>query len=188
MYNIFKENHICPWWLISLFDNPLRKLFHNPEKIFKEYVHKEMTVFDIGCGKGYFTIGLANLVGNKGKVIAIDLQKEMLNGVKLRALKAGVDQQIHLHQCNHKSLGINEAGDFASTFWMAHEVPDTKKFMLEIFENLKNGGKYLLVEPIIHVSKSKFHSVKNIAEQVGFKIVSYPKVSLSRSVLFEKNH
>ena len=184
--NIFNQNHVCPWWLISFFDNPIRRFFHKPEKIFKAYINEDMTIFDIGCGMGYFTIGLAKLVGNKGKVIAIDMQQEMLNGVKLRAAKARVSQQVHLQQCNSDNLGIKEIGDFALTFWMAHEVPNIKHFMTEIFLNIKSEGKYLLVEPIIHVSKSKFHSIMDVAKQAGFKIVDHPNISFSRSVLFEK--
>jgi len=184
--NIFNQDHVCPWWLISLFDNPIRRFFHNPEKIFKAYINQDMAIFDIGCGMGYFTIGLAKLTGNRGKVIAIDLQQEMLNGVKLRATKAGVSQQVHLQQCDSENLGIKETGDFALTFWMAHEVPNIKHFMTEIYLNLKSEGKYLLVEPIIHVSKGKFHSIMTVAKQAGFKIVDQPSISFSRSVLFEK--
>lgn len=184
--NIFNQDHVCPWWLISLFDNPVRRFFHNPEKMFKAYIHEGMTIFDIGCGMGYFTIGLAKLASSEGKVIAIDLQPKMLNGVKLRAAKAGVSQQVHLQRCNVDSLGIDEIGDFALTFWMAHEVPDIKHFMTQIYQNLTSKGKYLLVEPIIHVSKNKFHSIMDVALQTGFKRIDHPSISLSRSVLFEK--
>jgi ubiquinone/menaquinone biosynthesis C-methylase UbiE len=184
--NIFKQDHVCPWWLISLFDNPIRRFFHQPEKIFKPYIKKDMTIFDIGCGMGYFTIGLAKLTGRKGKVIAIDLQPKMLNGAQIRAKKAGVSQQVHLQQCNADNLGINDIGDFALAFWMAHEVPNIKHFLNQIFQSLKCKGKYLLVEPIIHVSKKKFQSIMDVALHTGFKIVDQPGISLSRSVLFEK--
>ena len=184
--NIFHQNHVCPWWLIYLFDNPIRRLFHNPQKIFEPYIHDEMTIFDIGCGMGYFSIGLAKLVGDKGMVIAIDVQEKMLNGVKKRALKAGLNKRIHLHHCNIDSLDIELIGDFVLTFWMAHEVLNTKHFMNEIYSHLKNNGKYLLVEPVLHVSKTKFYTIVNSAKQAGFQIVDHPNIALSRAVLFEK--
>ena len=38
-----------------------------------------MTVLDVGCGMGFFSIGLAKLVGDKGCVIAADVQPKMLS-------------------------------------------------------------------------------------------------------------
>jgi hypothetical protein len=37
--------HVCPWWGGYFIDNPLRRLFHNPEKIVGPYVQPGMTVF-----------------------------------------------------------------------------------------------------------------------------------------------
>ena len=39
-------NHVCPWWLAYTFDNPVRKLFHQPSKIFGSYIEKGMKVVD----------------------------------------------------------------------------------------------------------------------------------------------
>ena len=55
------DHHVCPWWLAYTFDNPLRRLIHNPRDIFSGYVKEGMTVMDVGCGMGYFTLGLAEL-------------------------------------------------------------------------------------------------------------------------------
>jgi len=38
---------------------------------------------------GYFTLEAARLVGPSGKVIAIDLQKKMIDGLKRRLRRAG---------------------------------------------------------------------------------------------------
>ncbi len=51
------------------FDNPFRHFFHNPEKMIGSYVSKGMTVLDVGCGMGFFSIGLAKLVGDKNPSI-----------------------------------------------------------------------------------------------------------------------
>ena len=69
------------------FDNPIRKLIHNPNQILGGYIKKGMLVADIGCGMGYFSLAMAKLVGNKVKVYAIDLQQKMLDTLKKRSKK-----------------------------------------------------------------------------------------------------
>src|SRR6187431_338663 len=43
------------------------------------------TVCDLGCGNGFYTLKLAKLVGEQGKVVAVDIQREMLELLKDRA-------------------------------------------------------------------------------------------------------
>jgi ubiquinone/menaquinone biosynthesis C-methylase UbiE len=47
-----------------------------------------MTIADIGAGSGYYTFPLAKKVGPGGKVLAVDIQKEMLAIIR-RRMKAG---------------------------------------------------------------------------------------------------
>ena len=63
---------ICPWWLAYTFDHPLRRLVHRPRTLYGAYVCEGMTVCDLGCGLGFNTMGLAELVGPNGRVIAVD--------------------------------------------------------------------------------------------------------------------
>lgn len=80
--------HVCPWWGGYFIDNPLR-LLHNAEKILGPYVKPGMTVMDVGCGMGFFSIAMAQMVGDQGRVIAADLQEKMLDVLRRRAEKAG---------------------------------------------------------------------------------------------------
>jgi ubiquinone/menaquinone biosynthesis C-methylase UbiE len=89
------------------FDNLLRRLVQNPEKVIEPYVHSGDTVLDVGPGMGYFSIPLAKIVGERGRVFAADVQQEMLNALQKRARRAGVDQRITLHLCKEDSLGLN---------------------------------------------------------------------------------
>ena len=89
----------------------------------KPYIKPGMTVLDVGPGMGYFTIPMADLAGENGKVIAADIQPEMLEGIKQRAAKAGVAERIILHQAKPESIGISEAIDFCLTFWMPMKSP-----------------------------------------------------------------
>ncbi len=44
-----------------------------------------MTVCDLGCGNGYWTLPLARAVGKEGKVLAVDIQREMLHKLRERS-------------------------------------------------------------------------------------------------------
>lgn len=67
------NTHVCPWWGGYFLLTPLRRLIENPEELFRPLVRPEMTVFEPGCGMGYFTLPLARMVGPEGTVIAVDL-------------------------------------------------------------------------------------------------------------------
>jgi ubiquinone/menaquinone biosynthesis C-methylase UbiE len=181
---LINTKHVCPWWLCFTFDNPLRKLIHDPIKILSPYIHQGDTVIDIGPGMGYFSLPLAELVGSKGSIIAIDIQQKMLSALMARSQKKGVSDRIKTHLAGPDSIGYNKKADFILAFWMMHEVPDQKKFLSEIRSLMKPEGLFLLVEPLIHVSKNNFASTLETAKELGFVIKKSPKIRMSQSVLF----
>ena len=176
----------CPWWLLFTFDNPLRKLVHDPLKILSPYVRAGDIVLDVGCGMGYFSLGLAELVGEKGKVIAADLQPQMLAGLSKRARAAGLESKIQPQLCSPDKIGANEPVDFALAFWMVHEVQQRRAFLREIYSLVKPGGKFLVVEPLIHVSGADFEQTITLSQEIGFKTENRPRVAASRAVCFVK--
>ena len=179
-------NHVCPWWLAYTFDNPLRAFFHRPDQIFAHVVKEGMTVADIGCGMGYFSIGLAKKVKIKGRVIAVDIQKKMLEVLEKRARNSGVFDIIQTHQCKEKEIGIPEPIDFALTFWMVHETTEKIQFLQQIHAILRDSGSLLIAEPKFQVSSFQFKKEIDIALNVGFRVKEEPKIAFSHSVLLEK--
>jgi ubiquinone/menaquinone biosynthesis C-methylase UbiE len=136
---------------------------------------------------GYFSLPLARLVGPTGRVIAIDVQAEMLTALARRARRSGVSERIQFHLASLDSLGNHPKADFVMAFWMAHEVPNQGAFLTEIFGFLKPEGLFLLVEPILHVRKKSFLRTVQTAEEVGFIVKDMPKIRLSHSVLLTRN-
>lgn len=181
---LINTKHVCPWWLCFTFDNPLRKIFHDPIKILSPYVHKGDTALDIGPGMGYFSVPMAELVGPTGHVIAIDIQKKMLSLLMARAQRKGVADRIKTHLAKPDSIGFHQKADFILAFWMAHEVPDHKKFFSQIHDLIKPAGLFLLVEPLIHVSRKNFARVIDVTTESGFMIKEYPEIRMSQSALF----
>ena len=181
---LIDKKHVCPWWLCFTFDNPLRKIIHDPVEILSPFVHQGDTAIDIGPGMGYFTIPLAELTGHTGCVIAIDIQPKMLSMLMQRAKKKCVSERIKTHLAGPDSIGFHEKADFILAFWMVHEVPDQRRFLSEIRNLMKPEGLFLLVEPLIHVSKKSFSQTLEMAKGLGLFIKESPKISMSRSALF----
>jgi ubiquinone/menaquinone biosynthesis C-methylase UbiE len=182
----FMNECVCPWWFAYTFDNRIRRIFHNPEHITGLFIKPGMTVMDIGCGMGYFSLGMAGQVGENGRVLAVDLQQQMLDNLLKRAAHAGLADRIIPVKCTADQLGVTEAVDFVLTFWMVHEVPDKQKFLQQVYDSLKPGGKYLLVEPKVHTGAKYFAEMIDACIKTGFTELGTPKVSLSRARVFCK--
>jgi ubiquinone/menaquinone biosynthesis C-methylase UbiE len=178
-----KRPYVCPAKHACSLDNPFRKLVHNPRKILEPYIIKGMTVIDFGCGPGYFTTVLANLVGDGGKVIAVDLQQAMLDKVIRKIRGTDLEKRITLFNCKEDKIGITEKADFVLAFWMVHEVPDQKSMFGELKSLLNPGGKMLIIEPEFHVTKESFRKTITLAESEGFEVAGRPKVWFSRTAL-----
>jgi ubiquinone/menaquinone biosynthesis C-methylase UbiE len=128
---------------------------------------------------------MAQMVGETGKVVAVDVQDEMLQMVRKKAANEGLGSRIVTHKSEPNEIGIPDKVDFALAFYMVHEVRDAEAFLKEVASLLKPEGRLLIVEPKFHVSASAFRKTLGAARLAGLKVVSEPKVLFSRSILFE---
>ncbi|MEK6742954.1 MAG: class I SAM-dependent methyltransferase [Nitrospirota bacterium] len=182
-----RDEHVCPWWMAWTFDNPLRKLFQDPERILENYVREGMTVADIGCGMGYFSVAMAKMVGPAGRVLSVDLQEKMLEYLKKRASRAGVTERITTVLAEPDDIKITGQVDFVLAFWMVHEVKDIPRFFGQVARSLKSGGKMLYVEPRMHVTQKRFEEILGHAKAAGFSVNDGPKIGMSRAAILQRN-
>ena len=175
--------HTCPWWFGYTFDNPLRRMVHDPRGILRGLVREGDTAVDIGCGLGYFSLALAEMVGPRGTVIALDLQPEMVRRAQRRASRRGLAGRIDFGTCAPDRLGLTSPVDFALAFWMVHEVTDPRALLAEVRSSLRPSGRFLIVEPRGHVSPGAFGETIRLSRAAGFDVVEGPPVRLSRAVV-----
>jgi len=179
-------SRVCRWWHAYLFDNPLRRLHHKPEEMLAPYVKEGMTVMDVGCGMGFFSIGMAKMVGGDGRVIAVDIQPKMLEVLNRRARRKGLDRRIRLHRCSPDDLGVDEQVDFALAFWVAHEAADKETFADQIARCLKPSATLLVAEPAIHVKRPECDAILSAFRAAGLRERARPKIRLSHAAVFER--
>ena len=169
--------------------SPLRRFLYSPEDILKPHIREGMNVLDVGCGMGFFSFPMAKLVGERGRVVCIDLQERMIKGLLRRSKKAGLLDRIDARVSQKNSLMLNDiAGkiDLALAFAVVHEVPDKERLLLEIWNTMKEGGRLLIAEPKAHVSKTDFDKSISIARNVGFEVINDLAIRRSYAMLLGK--
>jgi ubiquinone/menaquinone biosynthesis C-methylase UbiE len=179
------KKEICSHKISWFLDNPIRKLIHNPKKIFKKYLQPNTIVLDFGCASGFFSKNLAKLLP-RGKVVAVDIQEEMLKKLKNKIKGTNLEKIIITKKCNGSKISLKEKVDFVLAFWVIHEVPNQKNTLKELKEIMKKGAKVLIAEPKGHVSKAELEKTLHTAEKLGFKLLEMPKIAFSRAILLEK--
>lgn len=183
---------VCPWWLGYLLASPLRKwISDNPEQLLAPYVKEGMTVVEPGPGMGFFTLPLARMVGPAGRVIAIDIQPRMLQGLRRRAGRAGLKDRIEAHLVPPDRMGIPglaNVADLVFAFAVVHEVPSAASFFSESAQMLKPRGLLYFAEPKGHVTPAAFAAELEAARAAGFRFkeVARPAARRSHAVVLEK--
>ena len=176
-------------WVGYLLISPVRGWFQNPRKILSPYVREGMKVLDVGCGMGFFSLPLAEMVGPEGKVICVDVQEGMIKVLRKRAEKANLSSRIEARLCTPHSLGIDDLQgeiDFILAFAVVHEVPHPSKAISELTGAMKKGGSLLLVEPKGHVSEEEFKGYLSLAQENSLREIGRPKIRRGFSALLQK--
>jgi ubiquinone/menaquinone biosynthesis C-methylase UbiE len=181
-----RKHRICPVERAGGLDNSIRRWIQNPRKIVGHYIEEGMTVLDIGCGPGFFSVDMAQMVGKSGRVIASDLQEGMLRKLRDKIKGTELEERITLHKCEENRIGVSEHVDFVLLFYMVHEVPNKEEFFNEIGTLLKPNGQVFIVEPPFHVSRTAFEETVRKARDAGFTEVERPNVLFSKTVIVKK--
>jgi len=98
---------------------------------------------DIGCGPGYFTLPLAKKVN---KVLAVDINEQMLNICKSRAADMNLENIEYIKTDGSKLNIDTSAVDGILLVNVYHEFPDDGKVNLELSRILKNGGRLFVID------------------------------------------
>lgn len=181
-----RNNRVCPVEIAGTLDNRFRRWIQNPKKILGPYIEKGMVVLDIGCGPGFFSIDMAQMVGKSGRVIAADLQEGMLQKIRDKIKGTELEERITLHKCKESKIDVSEHIDFVLLFYMVHEIFNVAAFFSEIVTILKPDGRVFIVEPPFHVSKKAFENIIIKASDAGLTVVERPKLFFNKAAIMKK--
>ncbi len=128
-------------------ERPEREKQEQPKKLLKALDLKPgMVVADIGAGSGYYTFRMAEKVGPKGKVLAVDIQKEMLALIRRRMEKGKVENiETILGTETDPKLPAGSV-DLILLVDVYHEFAFPYEMTEAMVKALKPGGRLVFVE------------------------------------------
>jgi ubiquinone/menaquinone biosynthesis C-methylase UbiE len=159
-------------------------------------VQPGQTVVDMGCGNGFYTVPLSKLVGKEGRVLAVDVQPEMLTLLRANLRKQNITNvKPLLGELWNPRLPDGEI-DVILLVDVYHEFSHPVHMLAAMHKSLKPGGRLALVEfreedaavPIKPEHKmSKAQILKEIPPN-GFKLVEqYDELPWQHLMFFEKD-
>jgi ubiquinone/menaquinone biosynthesis C-methylase UbiE len=181
--------NVITGWIDRVLAKPIRYLFETPSRLLKSYVEKGMTVLDVGCGKGYYSLGMAEFVGSEGRVIAVDTESDALATLRTKTKEAGLADRIEARVSSAQDLAIPDlAGriDFALAVYVIHHAEDPRSLVRGVHEALRPGGRFLVIEPRHHASAGERESIESTAREAGFVLAEHPRLKRDWAVVFVK--
>jgi len=166
----------------------VRRLLRPPARILGPYIRAGDTLLDLGCGPGYFSVPMAQMVGDSGMVIAADIQEEMLVLCREAAEREGVASRIRYHRTAAESLALDlpPVLSFTLAFHVLHETADPGAILGEVHRFTRPSGLLLIAEPVGIVGSGEFRGTIGMAVRARFTLVNRPFILLSRAALLQK--
>jgi ubiquinone/menaquinone biosynthesis C-methylase UbiE len=143
-------------------------------------VQPGQTVCDMGCGNGFYTLKLAKLVGEQGRVYAVDIQREMLGLLEESAKDENFDN-VETVLGTVVDPKLPEASmDLVLLVDVYHEFSHPEQMLAAIRKSLKPNGRVALVEfrgedPLVPIKPLHKMSKEQIMKEFppnGFKLVA----------------
>jgi protein-L-isoaspartate O-methyltransferase len=178
--------HLAAGWL----DRPERDKEEEPARLMEALKLKAGdAVADIGAGSGYFTFRLADGVGPKGKVFAVEIQQEMLD-IIAKKMKDKKVENVELTLGTITDPKLPEAAvDLILLVDVYHEFSDPYEMTEAMVKALKPGGRLVFVEYRLEDDKVPIKRLHRMSEkQVLKEMETFPLRHLKTDEVLPRQH
>jgi ubiquinone/menaquinone biosynthesis C-methylase UbiE len=139
--------HNDPKAYIGALEDPKRDEYQKPQEVMTALAIKPGEVIaDIGAGSGYFTFRLAQHVGGKGKIYAVDVSPDMILHINRRIRDLNVGNVVTvLSDPDDPLLPVRSIDRFFfSESW--HHIENQTKYLELMKRMLKPGGQVVMID------------------------------------------
>jgi ubiquinone/menaquinone biosynthesis C-methylase UbiE len=168
----FGHSSPCPAALSWLVDNPLRRRYMRPV-LDRIGIRPGERVLELGPGPGTFTVGAALRAGAEGRLIAVDIQPEMIDQVEKRVQQAGLTN-VETHVASAYELPIvDQSVDRAFLITVLPEIPDRARALAELRRVLRPGGVLSITEEFYDPDYLFLPETTGLVEAAGCRLVEH---------------
>lgn len=159
----------CPAWLVPLLENPYVEAVAGAKTILERAgICPGMRVLDAGCGPGRLTVPASMMAGPSGQVVAVDIQRRMLDMLADRVAKEGLTNvELVLAGLGEGRLTVKEF-DIALLVTVLGEIPDKAAALREIYQCLRPGGLLSITEVLPDPHYQGLSRVRRLVADSGF--------------------
>ncbi|MDO9575969.1 MAG: class I SAM-dependent methyltransferase [bacterium] len=130
-----------------------------PDQIIESITLKSgQNIADIGSGGGYFSLRFAKIVGEEGKVYAVDASTDFLEFIKNSAKEKGLNNIIPILAIEDRLDLPEKSLDFIFMRSVTHHIPNRVKYFRNLKDFLKSDGKIIIIE----YKKGKFYTFRGM--------------------------
>ena len=132
-------------WL-PRFESKARDAWQLPDRLIQVlHLRPGQAVADLGAGSGYFTRRLAKVVGEQGRVYAVDIELSLLTTLMRRVDREGLDQVIPIFAATHASRLPQSCCDLVLMVNSFHMIPDRVAYLGRLSKLLRPQGRIAVV-------------------------------------------
>lgn len=132
---------------IALLDDPARDVYQKPHEVVTGLDIKEgERIADIGAGSGYFSFRFAQHVGATGRVLAVDINPDMIIHLNQRIRDAGVQNVRTILALPDDPLLAPSSVDrvFICETW--HHIGNHPQYLSQLKKVLRPGGQVIIID------------------------------------------
>jgi SAM-dependent methyltransferase len=166
------HNTPCPASLAWLVNNPVRRRYMHLV-LDRIGIRPGERVLELGPGPGAFTVDAAHRIGPEGRLIAVDLQPEMIARVEERVRRAGLTN-VETYVASAYALPLENASiDRAFLITVLPEIPDPLRALVEMRRVLRHGGVLSVTEEFFDPHYLFEAETIRLSEAAGYEFVAF---------------
>lgn len=176
-----------PEWMANFIDNPLRRKLQPPDAMpIRHGLKPGQTVLEVGPGNGRYSAATARFLGEKGRLVAVDIEPKMIARLQARAQDEGLTN-VEAKVANVHALPFEDASfDAIYMITVIGEIPQPERAIAEFFRVLRPGGTLAFSEVLPDPDYPLASTLMRWAGAAGFTVKSKTGGFFAYSIVFEK--